>query len=566
MSGASEPCGKHFATRAEEAGEEAVRRVEEAGEEVVRRAEKSSNMVSVLVIVSRITGFFRTSVQAWTLGAVGLASAYTIASNMPNQLYELVVGGMLITSFLPVYRSVKMRAGSARAADYASNLLSIVLLLMGALTILSFIFAVPIVWTQSAGASEAFDSELAVWFFRWFVCEIVLYALSSIISGVLNAERDYFWSNAAPIMNNVITIASFVIYGWLVSSGVAWNQAVIVLAVGNPLGVLAQVVAQIPALLRHGVRLRLRVDIHDPAIRETLSIGLPTLVVTLTSYPTAAVMTSCALQITAAGASIAYYSRVWYVLPYSVFAIPLSVTLFTELSDWRIKGDMDSFISCLAGGTRKILFTLIPFSMYLIAFAPCLIAVFAAGSFTAEASQQTIGYLRSLALALPFFGLSSYLQKVCSSLMKMKFYAVATCIAAAVQIALCILLTPVWGLYVVPLSSTFFYGVIDLVTFIHIRRDLGRIGMASVIPAVLRALVFGAAGSLVGVAIVAGLEAAVGPCEGMLRGVLYAVAGGVPALVVTFGVSSALGMSDSPFFESLFGGVTRRLRRLAGRR
>lgn len=555
MSGASEPRGKHFAAR-----------TEEAGEEVVRRAEKSSNMVSVLVIVSRITGFFRTSVQAWTLGAVGLASAYTIASNMPNQLYELVVGGMLITSFLPVYRSVKMRAGSARAADYASNLLSIVLLLMGALTILSFIFAVPIVWTQSAGASEAFDSELAVWFFRWFVCEIVLYALSSIISGVLNAERDYFWSNAAPIMNNVITIASFVIYGWLVSSGMAWNQAVIVLAVGNPLGVLAQVVAQIPALLRHGVRLRLRVDIHDPAIRETLSIGLPTLVVTLTSYPTAAVMTSCALQITAAGASIAYYSRVWYVLPYSVFAIPLSVTLFTELSDWRIKGDMDSFISCLAGGTRKILFTLIPFSMYLIAFAPCLIAVFAAGSFTAEASQQTIGYLRSLALALPFFGLSSYLQKVCSSLMKMKFYAVATCIAAAVQVALCILLTPVWGLYVVPLSSTFFYGVIDLVTFIHIRRDLGRIGMASVIPAVLRALVFGAAGSLVGVAIVAVLEAAVGPCEGMLRGVLYAVAGGVPALVVTFGVSSVLGMSDSPFFESLFGGVTRRLRRLAGRR
>lgn len=566
MSGASEPRGKHFAARTEEAGEEVVRRVEEAGEEVVRRAEKSSNMVSVLVIVSRITGFFRTSVQAWTLGAVGLASAYTIASNMPNQLYELVVGGMLITSFLPVYRSVKMRTGSARAADYASNLLSIVLLLMGALTILSFIFAVPIVWTQSAGASEAFDSELAVWFFRWFVCEIVLYALSSIISGVLNAERDYFWSNAAPIMNNVITIASFVIYGWLVSSGMAWNQAVIVLAVGNPLGVLAQVVAQIPALLRHGVRLRLRVDIHDPAIRETLSIGLPTLVVTLTSYPTAAVMTSCALQITAAGASIAYYSRVWYVLPYSVFAIPLSVTLFTELSDWRIKGDMDSFISCLAGGTRKILFTLIPFSMYLIAFAPCLIAVFAAGSFTAEASQQTIGYLRSLALALPFFGLSSYLQKVCSSLMKMKFYAAATCIAAAVQIALCILLTPVWGLYVVPLSSTFFYGVIDLVTFIHIRRDLGRIGMASVIPAVLRALVFGAAGSLVGVAIVAVLEAAVGPCEGMLRGVLYAVAGGVPALVVTFGVSSVLGMSDSPFFESLFGGVTRRLRRLAGRR
>ena len=146
------------------------------------------------------------------------------------------MGGMLITSFSPVYVSVRKRLGRQGAADYASNLLSLVVMLMGVMSVVNFIFAAPLIWTQSAGASSDFNFDLAVWFFRFFAFEIVLYGLSSIISGVLNAERDYFWSNAAPIVNNVITIASFSLYAYVVKSGIlTWEQALIILAVGNPL-------------------------------------------------------------------------------------------------------------------------------------------------------------------------------------------------------------------------------------------------------------------------------------------------------------------------------------------
>ena len=297
----------------------------ESEEEVEQIASQKANTASVLVIISRITGFGRTMAQANALSGalMAVASCYTVASTMPNFLYELVMGGMLITSFLPVYVSVRKRLGRQGAADYASNLLSLVVMLMGVMSVVSFIFAAPLIWTQSAGASSDFNFDLAVWFFRFFAFEIVLYGLSSIISGVLNAERDYFWSNAAPIVNNVITIASFSLYAYVVKSGIlTWEQALIILAVGNPLGVAAQVFMQIPALARHGVRLRFRVDLHDPAIKETLAIGLPTLVVTFASFPTSAVQSSCALQVTANGAAIAYYSRVWYVLPILHFGDP----------------------------------------------------------------------------------------------------------------------------------------------------------------------------------------------------------------------------------------------------
>ena len=527
---------------------------------VEKKAEKSSNIVSILVIIGRITGFFRTSVQAWAIGALGLASAYTVANNLPNLLYELVMGGMLITSFLPVYMSVKSKRGKQAAADYASNLTSIVVLVMLVVLVLSLVFAAPIVWTQSAGATEGFDSELAIYFFRWFAIEVVLYALSSLVSGVLNAERDYFASNVAPILNNVITIAGFLIYGFLVNDlGLPMGRAIVVLAIANPLGVAVQVLAQVPALMRHGVTLRPHINLHDPALGETLKIGLPTLVLMLISTPTAAVTSSCALSVTPAGASIAYYARVWYVLPFSIFAIPISVTMFTELSSSYMAGKLDTFKGYLASGIRKIVFTLIPMTLYLIVFAPYLVAVFTAGSFSGEAAQQTATYLQCLALALPFYGLSSYLQKACSSMIKMNFYMVATIVATVLQIAMCVGLTPMWGLYVVPISSTFFYGSVVIVTLLYIRRELGSIGMKSIAAAAVRAFMLGLLGSLVGILILVVLRRVVGPCQGVLLGALYCVVGGIPSVIVTFGLAYAQGISEAPFFDALFGRIARRL-------
>lgn len=530
-------------------------------EDVKRQANKSSNIVSIIVIISRITGFFRTSTQAWALGAAGLASAYTVANNLPNLLYELVIGGMLITSFLPVYLSVKQKLGQKGTNAYVSNLLSIVVLLMTLVTILSFIFAGPIIWTQSAGATSGFDSELAVWFFRWFVCEIVLYALSSIMSGALNAEREYVWSNLAPVFNNLCVIASFVIYGYLVQSGTMyWANAAVVLAIGNPLGVAIQVICQIPSMRRQGIRITPRIDFHDPALKETLSIGVPTLIATLASVPTTAVMSSCALSVTEAGASVAYYARIWYMLPYSIFAIPISVTMFTELSSSYIEEDKTSFKDFFADGLRKTFFTLAPCSMYLVVFAPSLVAVFAGGQFNGEAVAQTTGYLQALALALPFYALSTYLQKACSSMMRMGFFALATCVGSALQIIVCIVLTPIWGLYVVPVSSVFFYGAIDLLVIMRIRSIVGNLGLRSIVRSVVVALLFGAAGSLVGALVLWGLNNLIGPCQGLMLGALYTLAAGIPAVLVTFGTTYWLGISDAPFFNTLFDHVFGRLR------
>lgn len=515
---------------------------------------KSAVLMSALVIFNRITGFFRTWAQAYSLGATLTASAFTVANGLPNALYELVMGGMLVTAFLPVYVSAKKRAGRAGAIAYASNLLSLVTIFMAALAILSFIFAGEIIWTQSFSASAEFDRDLSIYFFRFFAISIVLYALSSVISSVLNAERDYFWSTAAPVMNNVVTTTSFLLYGFLADAG-QQQLAILVLAVGSPLGVFSQVAMQIPALRRHGVRLRPRVDLHDPCIRETLSIGVPTLVVTFVSFATTSVQSSCSLSVNPNGASIIYYARIWYMLPYSVFAIPITTAMFTELSSYVASGKMRRFVEGLAHGSGQILFLLIPFAFYLIVFSPCLARILGGGRMSAEDVHTLAVYIGWLSVSLPGYGLCTYLQKACSSLRRMKLFAIAECIAGAVQIAICLIFTPRFGFNVVGFSSTFFFASVDLVTLLFLRRELGGLGIGSMARSSIRATLLGAAGAALGFAILTGLQLLFTPLseEGMITAFMYAVIGGIPAVLLTFGVAIVRGMPEVAFLSSMFG-------------
>lgn len=520
---------------------------------------QSAALMSILVVISRITGFLRTWAQAYGMGTTIVASAFTVANNLPNQLYELVMGGMLVTAFLPVYISAKKHAGKDGAIAYASNLLSLVTIAMLLLSVISFVFAGQIVWTQAFNASSDFDFDLSVYFLRFFAIEVVLYALSSVISSVLNAERDYFWSTAAPIANNVVTTASFFGYSLFATSNS--TLAILCLAIGNPLGVLVQVLCQLPSLKRCGVKLSLRVDIHDPLIKETIALGIPTLIVTLVSFATTSVQSSCSLSVNPNGAAITYYARMWYILPYSVFAIPITTAMFTELSTYIAHGDTNSFIAGVRSGCSRILFLLVPFAMYLIAFSPCLARLLGGSRMDSESIDQLAAYLAWLSISLPAYGVCTYLQKACSALRRMKLFTVAEIVAGAVQILFCLAFTPVWGFNVVGFSSTLFFVAIDIVIFAFLRRELGPLGLISLAKSLVRSTFFGGIGACLGAAILWILQASVAPLSdgGLIRALLYVIFGGLVALIATFGTACLFHIDESSFVGDLLVKFKRRV-------
>ena len=525
----------------------------------------SAALISFFVIISRITGFMRTWAMAFALGSTMLASSYQIANNLPNMLYELVMGGMLVTAFLPVYLSVKNRLGERGGNEYASNIMSIAFIALGLVALLCTIFAPALVFTQSFMSDQG-GMEDAVFFFRFFAIQIVFYGLSSIVSGLLNASRDYLWSSAAPIFNNIIVTATFVLYAFVAPHDP--DMAKFIIAVGNPLGVFIQMAIQLPALKRNGIKLRLHVDLRDPALKETLAIGVPAILVMCAGLVVVSVQNAASYATADNGPSIIAYARLWFTLPYAFLTVPITTAMFTEISEMHAKGDMKAFKKGVASGTSQILFFMLPFAMYLVVFAEPLVTLYHIGAFTEENISQIALYLGALAVSLPFYGVNTYLQKAFSAMRLMGAYSIMMVASVALQIAfIAVFATPFggplnFGMPAIALSETVFYVVLDIVCFVYLRRKIGRLGLKGMAGSFLRSLALGALGAGAGALVVFALDSTVLPLNGSIPHALGCiVCGGIVAVAVTFGIAVKAGFEEASMLVSIVSKVAGKLGR-----
>lgn len=565
--GARVPSGDDGAGRA---GQRAVAHAQtepEAGErpgEVSASVGRSAALISICVAISRITGFIRTWAMGFAMGTTLLSSSYQVACNLPNQLYELVMGGMLVTAFLPVYVSLRKRSGPERANAYASTLMGIVLVFLGVVSLAAAVFAPQVVWTQMF-LNPSGDRELVTYFFRFFAIQLLFYGVSAVAGGLLNARRDYFWSSAAPIANNLVVIAVMFVYVFVAPENPEFAKLAI--AVGTPLGVFVQMAMQLPALARNGIRLRpWRIDLHDPALRETLSLGVPTIVVTLASFATVSVQNAAAMAVSDAGSSVLFYARQWFTLPYAFLSVPLTTTLFTELSDMVADGNRAGVRNGIAACTGQNFLFMVPFALFLAVYSMPLVTLFCAGSFTEESVALVAQYLSFMAISLPFYALFMFMQKVFSALRRMKAYAVVNLVVSVVQVALtfalCLGVGDAWaglGLPGVALAQVAFFVLGDVWCYLYLRRELGPLGWGSLVRAAASSLVLGLAGAAAGGALLWALSSFVAPFEGSIPLALaYVAACGALSLAVTYGLAVAFRAPGSSFISNLLKRVARR--------
>ncbi|MFR3092154.1 MAG: lipid II flippase MurJ [Eggerthella lenta] len=297
----------------------------------------------------------------------------------------------------------------------------------------------------------------------------MFYGACAIVSGLLNANRDYLWSSIAPVANNVIVIATFILYAVVAPQN--QEMALYIIAIGNPLGVFVQLAIQLPALKKNGIRIRPRVDFRDPALRETLGLGIPALFVMLCSTIVVSVQTAAAYGFSDNGPSILLYARQWFTLPYAFLAVPITTAMFTERHAGRRRRRRVK--RGIIGGTNQILFFMIPFALYLMVFALPLVTLYHAGAFTMDNVNSIATYMTVLAFALPVYGVNTYLQKIFSSLRKMGVFAAFNFVAGAAQIALTMFgaaNVERFPIEIIAAAEVLFYVVADVCLFAYPRR------------------------------------------------------------------------------------------------
>jgi putative peptidoglycan lipid II flippase len=362
--------------------------------------------MAVATVVSRVTGLVARLLLAAALGFGVLNDSYNIANELPNMVYELLLGGVLSSVAIPVLvRAQRTDADGGHA--YAQRLLtmSTVALLVGTI---GAVAAAPLLIRLSVSSGPHASPALATAFAYLLLPEILFYGLAALVGAVLNSRGVFGPPAWAPVANNLVVIG--VIGAYAITPGrislhpsLMGDAKLWVLGVGTTLGIVVQAAVLLPALRRSGFRWRWRWG-WDP--RLSSFSGLAGWVALYVLAGQLGLVITYRIASATAGGGVSTYAYAWTLLivPYGVLGNSVLTALMPRISRGAADGKIDEVVADLSLGTRMSALLLLPISALLtVAGAQVAIVLFSYGH-SDLAQAERLGHT----LAASAFGLLPY--------------------------------------------------------------------------------------------------------------------------------------------------------------
>ena len=170
---------------------------------------RSNVVVATGTTLSRLTGLLRVIVFAYVIGKGALADAYLIGNETPNIVYELLLGGVLSATLVPLFTSFLHHRDDGsmeedEAGAHATNV--VITVTMAAVTVLTIVafLAAPLIFglytihTEGSSDPEVLR-EVGTLLTRVFLLQIFFYGATGLLSAYLNARRRFFAAAWSPI-------------------------------------------------------------------------------------------------------------------------------------------------------------------------------------------------------------------------------------------------------------------------------------------------------------------------------------------------------------------------------
>jgi len=441
--------------------------------------------MAVGTALSRLTGFLRVAAMAFALGVAEsrLADAYNVANNLPNIVYELVLGGVLTSVLVPVFVEQLARRGREEAWRAARAVMTVTFVVLLGLMVVGMLAAPWIVRLYTLRVpleSRAAVQSLATFFLLFFIPQIVFYGIGAVATGLLNAHRRFAVPMFAPILNNLVAIAAFVTFALLPTplpgdpseANISIAQK-LVLAIGTTAGVAAMTFALWPSLRRMGFRVRWVLEFRHEAVRKLLRLSA--WVVGYVALNQIGLLVVIVLAGAEEGGYTAYQAAfIFFQLPYAIFSVSIMTALLPGLSEDWVRGDRAGFRADLARGVRTSAFVVIPAAAgYLVLATPIVRLLLEHGVAQPESTELVAGVLTFFALGL--FSFSAFL------LFLRAFYAMQdtrtpmfiNLFAVAVNVGANLLLYPIMEVQGLALGHAIAYTFAAVTAAIVLRRRVG---------------------------------------------------------------------------------------------
>ena len=357
---------------------------------------KSASVVSLLTLVSRITGFARETLIASVFGASALTDAFNVAFRIPNLFRRLFAEGAFSQAFVPVLAATRAEKGDDATRvliDKVATLLAWAVLLTSLLGVLG---APWLVWVMASGLRQSSQGlQTAINLTGYMFPYIAFMSLVALSAGILNTWRRFAVPAATPVLLNVSMIGSAWLGApWLRSQGI---EPIYSLAVGVMLGGVLQLAVQIPALLKLGLLPRISVSPtqikaawKDEGTRKILAMMGPALLGVGVAQLSLVINTQIASHLTPGSVSWISYADRLMEFPIALLGVALGVVLMPQLAAAKAAADSERYSAMLDWGLRLVLVLALPCAVALLVFAAPLVSVlYHYGAFSNHDVQQT---------------------------------------------------------------------------------------------------------------------------------------------------------------------------------
>lgn len=361
--------------------------------------------MALATLVSRLTGFVRIVLLAAILGAA-LSSAFSVANQLPNQIAALVLEATFTAIFVPVLARAE-RDDPDGGTAFVRRLVTLATALLLATTVIS-VAAAPLLVKLMLGDDPQVNEPLTIAFAYLLLPQVICYGLSSVFMAILNTRNIFGAPAWAPVVNNVVAIATLVVYllvpGELSVDPVRMGNAkLLVLGLGTTAGVVAQTAVLLVAIRRERISLRPLWGIDD-RLKRFGAMAAAMVLYVLISQIGLVVTNRIAATSAASGPAIYYYAWLLLQLPFGIIGVTVLTVVMPRLSRNAAAGDDPAVLADLSLATRLMMITLIPVVALMTVGGPAIgSALFAYGNF----GDVDAGYL-GITVAMSAFTLIPY--------------------------------------------------------------------------------------------------------------------------------------------------------------
>jgi putative peptidoglycan lipid II flippase len=424
---------------------------------------RANLLVASGTAVSRLTGLVRTSLILVALVG-GLNDAYNGANNTPNMIYELILGGILTASLVPLFTD-DMERGDGQ--DGTSAIISFALVALIVVSLIALVAGPALIHVFGIGAPDQnldVYLDVGVPLSLLFAPQVFFYGLMAVWSAVLNSRHRFMAAAWAPVLNNIIAIGTLIVAARITGHYPSLRDAaedrriIWILGIGTTLGIAVMALSLYPAVRRSGVRLKFKVRVRHPAVQRAIRLSGWTF-----GYVIANLIAVTIIQVLAKPSTgdqtrytVAYQ---YFQLPHALLAVSIMVTFEPLLGRADSRGDRREFNSQLLLGFRLIALLIIPAAVGYVALPKGLDA----RTFTATGELGTAlgltGIIAAFALGLPGFSTYLYALRGFYAMKNTKIPFVINCGENLINIVAAFVFVRWWGVVGLALSFALAYTV-----------------------------------------------------------------------------------------------------------